>query len=289
MLNKLSNSYPIDVSFGFQLKLAISFAFFVFLFLYIFQPFQLASLENEIALISLGFAVVTFMSMLFLNALIPYLFPSYFVEENWIVGKEIIWSLSNLWLIGMANYLYFAFYFNSSFQWDSFWWFQFVTLSVGIFPITFVILWKEGRGRSTYDQQAQKLSEEFRKEFIPTPDGKSPLLLESQNKGEQLRLRPDNILFIQAADNYVIVCYLEKTLQKRIIRTSLKQLEKDLGKFSFLFRCHKSYLVNIKRVSSISGNAQGYKLHLFNTDQRVPVSRLYNTSIKDRLSGLRGD
>lgn len=289
MIDKLYNSYPINIAFRFQLKLAISFAFFVFIFLYIFQPFELSYLEKDIVWLALGFAMVTFTSMLFLNVLIPLLLPSFFREEKWTVGKEIFWSLLNLWLIGSSNYFYFSFNFNISLQWESFWWFQFVTLSVGLFPITFFILGKENNRRTKYFRQAQELSSQFKKEFTPTHSGENLLLLESMNKSEQLKLRPEEILFMQAADNYVIVHFLEKTLRKQIIRTSLKRLEKNVGNFNYLFRCHKSYLVNLKRVSSISGNAQGYKLHLYNTDMLVPVSRQYNKSIKDRLSALRGE
>jgi DNA-binding LytR/AlgR family response regulator len=74
-------------------------------------------------------------------------------------------------------------------------------------------------------------------------------------------------------------------LSKKLLRNSLKAVTESLVEHPQLFRCHKSYLVNLLNVVHVSGNAQGYKLHLLNTDFRVPVSRQHNEEIKKRLAG----
>jgi DNA-binding LytR/AlgR family response regulator len=53
-----------------------------------------------------------------------------------------------------------------------------------------------------------------------------------------------------------------------------------------IFRCHKSYLINLTQVAHISGNAQGYKLHLQNSTIEIPVSRTLNATIKEKFGDL---
>jgi DNA-binding LytR/AlgR family response regulator len=48
-----------------------------------------------------------------------------------------------------------------------------------------------------------------------------------------------------------------------------------------IYRCHKSYLVNLAKVNHVSGNAQGYKLHLKDVEDQIPVSRKLNEEIKE--------
>ena len=60
-------------------------------------------------------------------------------------------------------------------------------------------------------------------------------------------------------------------------------MEKQLSDLPQFFRCHRTYLVNLDRVGHVSGNAQGYKLHLEGIDNLVPVSRSLNEEINLRL------
>ncbi len=47
-----------------------------------------------------------------------------------------------------------------------------------------------------------------------------------------------------------------------------------------LVRVHRSYLVNLQRVARVSGNAQGYRLHLSAPDvEPVPVGRTYSEAV----------
>ena len=61
-----------------------------------------------------------------------------------------------------------------------------------------------------------------------------------------------------------------------------KKIHKEIQvkESSSLKRCHRSHLVNLKKVKNISGNAQGLKLELINQSEMVPVSRNYIPIIK---------
>ena len=60
-----------------------------------------------------------------------------------------------------------------------------------------------------------------------------------------------NILYIESADNYIEVYYLDEGHVKTVlIRNTLKTID-SIFKNSSLKRCHRSYMVNIDRIKFI--------------------------------------
>ena len=72
----------------------------------------------------------------------------------------------------------------------------------------------------------------------------------------------------------------ENTLKKVTYRITLSTFEIQLKEASSLVRCHRSYMVNLKKVKNISGNAQGLRLELINQSEIIPVSRKYIPIVK---------
>jgi DNA-binding LytR/AlgR family response regulator len=69
-----------------------------------------------------------------------------------------------------------------------------------------------------------------------------------------------------------------------MFRSTLKKMEGQLQAYPFFYRCHRAYIVNMNKVVHISGNAQGFKLHLAGLDDTIPVSRSLNEEIGEKLS-----
>ncbi len=65
-----------------------------------------------------------------------------------------------------------------------------------------------------------------------------------------------------------------------VLRTTLKSISEAFEGIDKILKCHRSYIVNLHKVSRFSGNAQGYKLHFREGEELVPVSRALNSTIK---------
>lgn len=299
-VTKLNRPYYLETRVSKRWSNCFFFSAFVFLFLLIFQPFGLSSLPQGINGAALAFGLTTFILMAILNVLIVPLFPTYFSEETWTVQKELYWNVLNVLLIGLGNSLCAAFLSMIILSPYSLLIFELYTITIAIFPIAFMVFVKESRLHAKYSRQSAELngiikehkviidkpgeSPEDAKIEIPEPE-LSILIISSENQKENLELSLQDLIFIQSSDNYVEVHYAEKNQnRKKLLRTSLKAVASDLDNHKALFRCHKSYLVNVTRVKHVSGNAQGYKLHLSGTDVLVPVSRQYNSELKERLN-----
>lgn len=100
-----------------------------------------------------------------------------------------------------------------------------------------------------------------------------------QKKNEFLQLKTSEIYYVTSADNYVeIVHILHSRMNKKLLRGTLKKVENQLHN-SPVVRCHRSYLVNLHKVRSITGNAQGHSIHLRDINVTIPISRSYANQV----------
>jgi len=102
------------------------------------------------------------------------------------------------------------------------------------------------------------------------------ILIKSQLRSESLRLNPDELLYAESDGNYVIF-HLEKEnarLEKKSIRNSITNIERQLKSCPRFFRTHRAFLVNLQKIENKEGNASsGFRLKLKGTDNKIPVSR----------------
>jgi DNA-binding LytR/AlgR family response regulator len=112
------------------------------------------------------------------------------------------------------------------------------------------------------------------------------LTLIADNEKDVLSFLVADLLFIESSDNYCTIVYLKNGQPaKPLLRSSLSRLESQINAFNIV-RCHRSFVVNLDRVERITGNAQGYKLHLLSGQFQVPVARKYNDSLVSQLKAL---
>jgi hypothetical protein len=90
----------------------------------------------------------------------------------------------------------------------------------------------------------------------------------------QIAIDQEYFLFIKSADNYVEVFFLKDSkVRKELVRTTMKKLEAELKDFP-IRRCHRSFMVNIEKISLSEKSTQGLTLSLNGyPDESIPVSK----------------
>lgn len=106
-----------------------------------------------------------------------------------------------------------------------------------------------------------------------------------EKKELRLSVRSDQVLWLEAADNYVKIFYLNKEkIATFMIRNSLKVMEETFAN-SPLIRCNRSVIVNFDKVKVLRKEKEGIFLGL---DQEnapdIPVSKTYSDRIMNRFS-----
>ena len=276
----LQQPYPLNESRANRARRNVLFGLFVGMFLLIFRPFGVDTLPH-FQWHALGYGLVTSGSMFLLNGLLIAAFPRFFTERAWTTGKEISVTMLHIAFIGLANALYTTWAIGGGWSLNRLLYFEMVTLGVGIFPIAASFVANQMLLEKKYRTGSEALNANLAAAAEHTKAVPSiELTIKGDNQDEYLQLAWHSLLMVQAAENYIELVYESGgKISNKLLRKSMKQLEVELAEYPALFRCHKSYVVNLQRVVRTSGNAQGYHLHLDAGSLEVPVSRSLNAAL----------
>lgn len=261
---------------------AFLFGLFVFLFLYGFKPFGLGELQNGLLKASIGFGAVTIVFQGILPFLFRLVFPNFFNEEHWTLGKNLLLTIAIVLAVVVGNF-YWA-YFNgfTSFSFKGLLTFLGYTFAVGVFPLSFLMLFEQNRLTKKYLNESASINAHLTQEPIQFIE--ETLVLKSEDGSEAASLKLDEFFYCKSADNYIELFYKsEGEIKKELFRNSLKDLEFQLAEFNDLKRVHRSYIVNLKKVKSVDGNARGLKLKLGESLPEIPISRSKHDEILSLL------
>jgi len=248
------------------------------------QPFGFGQAPvSNLNLFAAGYGIITVLTVLGF-ALFEKIFPSWFIENKWTVGKNILLYLVIIFFIGSFNFFYTGLTTGMPLNLNTFFNFQVFTLSVTFIVVSAMTMVKYFKSLNFYRSEGEKVE----KEVLGIKHSPDPELLvfKSENEKESLQIPMDSLLYIEAADNYCkFVFKKENKLTNSMLRSSMKKIEDQITRPE-LFRCHRTYIVQLRNVKRVNGNSQGYRLHFEGSTESVPVSRRLNEEIHKRLEEL---
>jgi DNA-binding LytR/AlgR family response regulator len=100
------------------------------------------------------------------------------------------------------------------------------------------------------------------------------IFVKTKNRLEKVLLK--DILWIEASDIYALICTANG---KHLLNTSLKVVEEKFPSSKFI-RVHRSYLVNLDKVDAIEED------DLIINNQKIPIGKTYRDKLMMRLSFL---
>lgn len=150
--------------------------------------------------------------------------------------------------------------------------------NIGIFLIPNIIAFQAFR--------IHELKTQLRRAMAPAPVRPVSPSLPDQHinfyeKGGRLALttRCSNVLFIEAADNYANIHYINEGKEDTfILHNSLKDIEKDCLAMGIL-RCHRGYMVNVENVKLMRKERGNLLLEINRTPKTIPVSKSYESDV----------
>lgn len=116
--------------------------------------------------------------------------------------------------------------------------------------------------------------------------GPMPLVPFKDEKGVmKFSIKKDDLLYLEAADNYVIIHYLDNQNESRyILRNTLKNIEQGLRNSS-LVRSHRSFMVNMDKVNMIRKEKDGLVVGFDGpVTTSIPISKTYMETFIRKLS-----
>ncbi len=277
----LKQPYPFYYQ-GKELIVITTLIFFMsFSFNYFFEPFDVYVPEHKMDFfwISLIHAIspvilIILLSLIGLNSQ---------TEENWTIGKDIVFLFLYLLLIGIAQFLIRDLIYDNPNNWSLKYLIEEIrnTIFVGVLFALIIIPLNFSRLNSKNTKQANYLNTSH--DSTKSTESKN-ILIKTKLKNEDLQLNVKNLLFAKAEGNYVELYLKEEKVNKVLKRITIKELESILKPYPAIIKTHRSYLVNLEHIKNVSGNAQGYKLKLDKIPDKIPVSRNMITKFNLRMN-----
>ncbi len=278
MLKFLNKPYPFNDDLKHNTKIIFFISICVFIFLYLFQPLEIDVLETKDKFyLMIGIGVITFLALSINLLLLPSLIPKIFINSEWNIKREILW---NLWILLTISVSYF--FYNKSLHLLEFDFYLIVNLIlIAIVPISALIVINYNR----ILRSNLLLANEINKKLHDNKNiNQKVVYFKSDYQKDSLEVKVSLLVFIRSANNYIEVYWMEDNIIKnKMVRCSLTKAEELLKEEKFIFKCHRSYLVNIKFIEKIEGNPQGYKLYFNNIDFSIPVSKNFAHKLKQLI------
>lgn len=259
-----------------------------FLFTYLFDPFVVNIEEHKIDYLW----IITLHSLM----PIPIAFIYFFLlkktvknTENWTLGKEFLHLAIVLFLIGIASFLIRDFIYTNPDNWSFRYLWEEIrnTFLVGILLLLIILPLNLQRLINKRSDDLKKLP--INQQYNNVTDVVVQITTPIKEENFELNIR--TFLYAKVDGNYLEIYYDSSTdNEKKMKRLTLKEFLNQLNSYPFIFKTHRSYVVNLNVIESVSGNAQGYVLHLKNYSNRtIPVSRSKIEEFNQAYINLKND
>lgn len=273
-----------------------------FLFFTLMRPYGLENSvsDNLWALQSLGCCTLIFIGAMFSELIVSYLFNlqcDYSKEWPYQIKRKAIFYLILITLVSALFGQYFTII-----EWGWKHWYYFWTDYDGNFTLKYYLnnfrqdlIWLLFVAIYWYFVTNSRMKEQKIQELLSLNDviGRNEenegevvekVLIKGESK-ESLYVSPSDILYIESVANYLSIWYfLDGELMQKRIRNTLKNVESTLSGYPFLLHCHRAFLVNVRFITQVDGNAAGCQIHLFSIGRTIPVSKANIESLRRSLS-----
>lgn len=266
-----------------KLKLLIGVAFGVFLFILFFQPFPLERFDfNNRLLFTGGFGLIVFIISLVIWIVFQLVGYRNNHNGNNYSSRSFMTGIivTGLCSVAFTFYLRYVGLVSISFY------VVFKIVLICIFPPlvyklseSYTGLLKQNESLVLERKIIQKQIEHYEEENL-----NKTIEFISENRAENLTLLISEVLFIQSADNYVEVVYMEgEGYKKKLIRNTLKNIELIIKQYSNFIRCHRACIVNLHYIEKLNQDISSHWLTLKKYPDKIPVSRQYLLKLREAL------
>ena len=270
----LNTPFPLVDKTMDKIIISLLFSAFVFIFLITFQPFDIDKITFYKPLFVLGYSFITLLVVGGSLFLLPYFFKNYFDQQKWTIKKMFIFIIFQIVMISILNWIYTVTVGEEIIvEQKNLIEFLFITLAVGILPVSYFIIFTERFFTKKSAIVAKQITEEIiNNNFVESVKKQDLITLEYENS--TLSFGINELVCVRSEGNYAeVYCLKNDVLTKTLIRSSLIKIMQQLENLENIQHCHRSFIVNFNHVTKVSGNARNYNLYLQYIDFSIPVSR----------------
>lgn len=248
----------------------------VFFILFILRPFGISDESFFIFFYTCtGYGAITFL-VFYINNISTkgYIFNA--LNKKWHVSNELIYVFVVFPQIAFLNYMFYIFLdYKEFFSVTGLFKISFYTFDLIIILALIRIIYKlvnSFKKESVILKTKNEYYIEINKLKNIIDASKEEILLNFENG--QIRLQRDSILMINAWGNYIkIYIKVNNEVVQIVRRGKLKNTVKELMKYVEFFHCHRSFIINMNFVKTISGNNKSAEAIFKTGNLKASISR----------------
>jgi LytTr DNA-binding domain len=282
--------YPLRYKPGNLVKASAVLFSIIFFFLLLFEPFGVYAPEQKF----------NYLIICGLHALSPTLiFCTYFSTLNyfrkksaaagaWSIFQEYSHVATILLLTGIASFLMRDLIYYNPYNWSFRYLWEEIRNCYLAGSLVYILLTFANFYFKSKNNSAHTLLFPIACDTNNIAETVVEIAIKTQVKQDDFSFRAGNLLFAKAEGNYIELTLCSNgSVTTELKRISLKQFESQIAAYSFFFRCHRAYLINMTQIEKVSGNSQGYLISFNGTTNKVPVSRAQLNSFNGLYQELR--
>lgn len=158
---------------------------------------------------------------------------------------------------------------------------------INIFPYAILTLMAEISNRNEIIEQQREEINNYSNGIIGA-NRTTPIHFLDDKKATKLVVTLENILYIEAADNYVVIHYVNMGKSTKFsLRNTMRGIE-EICTSNAMVRCHRSYFINLRRVRVLQKDKEeGLFAELdIASAPHIPISKTYADSVVKAFSKL---
>lgn len=242
----------------------------------IYQPFGTSQFEHAYKyLLLFPYAIITAFSFCSVNLLISK------QKRKWTIGLELFKTFLILVVISFFSYLYNTLFLSQvNLSFENFLYMFVYTSALG-FPVVLIYIlaryiYLNNKNKPAIGNRIADNKPFIKQEnFIQIDDCAIKLCIVADSADSTLEIAEQDFVYAESADNYCILYFYENgIIQTKFIRISLTKLL-DQIQTDTIKKVHRSFIVNLKKVTKFKGNASGYKISIENMEKELSISRNY--------------
>lgn len=273
--------YYFNESNTFKFNVSIGIGAIIFILLTIFRPADIKNTPISPDLFRLLVSLITVFNLLFFFFIVVRLFPKFFNNDNWTVGRHFTTIICLIMFSSIIRWWFVNYILKESHP-NIIGFFKMVYYSfiIGILPTLTYIYFDEKYHYKKFKKESDEIMAS--KTNIADDDdissiSKKIITIYSTNKNDSISFKINDLLYVTTESNYASFYIKEnKEIKEYILRLQLKVVEEELKQINTFTRCHKSYIVNKNAIIKLSGNARGYFLNLRDIALKIPISRKFS-------------
>ncbi|WP_298481288.1 LytTR family DNA-binding domain-containing protein [uncultured Maribacter sp.] len=236
-----------------------------FFFNYAFEPFNVEYSEHKMNYFWIS--IIHSITPVFVLFTISIVYKLLKLENKWNIAKEAVFIFIFFLTVGLIQFLIRDIIYENKNNWSLYYLYDEIrnTFLIGSLFVIILTPFNFNRLNAKHKNNASSLNITLNN----TP--KTTNQVDAKIKINDFEIEIHLFMFAKSEGNYIEIYLNKKSQNKKLVRSTLKNLETLFKIYPNIIKTHRSYLVNSNYIENIKGNAQGYQLKI--NHHIVPVSR----------------